>query len=179
MPTIEKKKKKKKRKSCEEKEPQGLLANPLRKMKRPSLPEDASYASAFYNPFQDEQDAKTAVLEKHIKMTCNTKDVNEINGKKICWNYRKGRCKFGHNCKYAHDSDLLNNPNSVSSSNTEKNDVTSAMYNIQSTVLESSANIESDSFRKRKPGLAKGLIPNKRSRKMFKDIQLKETPWKK
>lgn len=29
-----------------------------------------------------------------------------INGKKICWNYRKGRCRFGHNCKYAHDSDI-------------------------------------------------------------------------
>lgn len=29
-----------------------------------------------------------------------------INGKKICWNYRKGKCRFGHNCKYAHDSDI-------------------------------------------------------------------------
>lgn len=28
------------------------------------------------------------------------------NGKKICWNYRKGRCRFGSNCTYAHDSDL-------------------------------------------------------------------------
>ena len=29
-----------------------------------------------------------------------------INGKKICWNYRKGRCRFGHNCTFAHDSDI-------------------------------------------------------------------------
>lgn len=29
-----------------------------------------------------------------------------INGKRICWNYRKGRCRFGHNCKYAHDTDI-------------------------------------------------------------------------
>lgn len=28
------------------------------------------------------------------------------NGKKICWNFRKGRCRFGSNCTYAHDSDL-------------------------------------------------------------------------
>jgi hypothetical protein len=28
-----------------------------------------------------------------------------INGKKICWNNRKGRCRFGHNCKFAHDTD--------------------------------------------------------------------------
>ena len=29
-----------------------------------------------------------------------------FSGKRICWNYRKGRCRFGHNCKYAHDSDI-------------------------------------------------------------------------
>lgn len=28
------------------------------------------------------------------------------NGKKICWNFRKGRCRFGSNCTFAHDSDL-------------------------------------------------------------------------
>lgn len=28
------------------------------------------------------------------------------NGKKICWNYRKGRCRFASNCTFAHDSDL-------------------------------------------------------------------------
>ncbi|EEB15459.1 hypothetical protein Phum_PHUM369760 [Pediculus humanus corporis] len=33
-------------------------------------------------------------------------DVKIVNGKKICWNYRKNKCRFGHNCKYAHDSDL-------------------------------------------------------------------------
>lgn len=29
------------------------------------------------------------------------------NGRKICWNNRKGRCRFGNKCKYAHDSDLV------------------------------------------------------------------------
>lgn len=24
----------------------------------------------------------------------------------MCWNFRKGRCRFGSNCTFAHDSDL-------------------------------------------------------------------------
>jgi hypothetical protein len=31
----------------------------------------------------------------------------KINGKTVCWQYRKGKCRFGHNCKFAHDSDIL------------------------------------------------------------------------
>lgn len=29
-----------------------------------------------------------------------------INGKKICWNYRKRKCYLGTQCPYAHDSDV-------------------------------------------------------------------------
>ena len=36
--------------------------------------------------------------------------MKEINGKKICWNYRKGRCRFGSNCIYAHDELLRSEP---------------------------------------------------------------------
>lgn len=36
----------------------------------------------------------------------NEFEIIWVLGKKICWNYRKGRCRFGHNCKFAHDSDL-------------------------------------------------------------------------
>lgn len=32
-------------------------------------------------------------------------NTTTFNGKKICFNHRKGRCRFGHNCKFAHDSD--------------------------------------------------------------------------
>lgn len=48
-------------------------------------------------------------IVKYIVDDCKVpgKDGTQmINGKKICWNYRKGRCRFGHNCKYAHDSDI-------------------------------------------------------------------------
>lgn len=40
-------------------------------------------------------------------MTSDLRLQDKINGKKICWNFRKGKCRFGHNCQYAHDSDIL------------------------------------------------------------------------
>ncbi|MCL4130541.1 UNVERIFIED_CONTAM: hypothetical protein GTU68_034722, partial [Idotea baltica] len=131
-----------------------------------------SSSSVFYNPFKKEQEAKKSVLEKHVKLTTNPKDVLEINGKKICWNYRKGRCKFGHKCKYAHDSDLIGtgSAQNKSSQNSTLNDT----YDMPEDIMIQS---ETEELRKRKPGLAEGLIPNKRSRKMYKDTKFKEAPW--
>ncbi|XP_060530048.1 uncharacterized protein LOC132704186 [Cylas formicarius] len=70
-----------------------------------SFAENETKSSVFTNPFIEAEHAKEAILQKHVKMI-DAKDVVVINGKKICWNYRKGRCRFGHNCKYAHDSDV-------------------------------------------------------------------------
>ncbi|XP_034951312.1 probable serine/threonine-protein kinase DDB_G0278845 isoform X2 [Chelonus insularis] len=65
--------------------------------------------SVFSNPFVEAEKAKSAILEKHVKMTPTLDDTKMINGRKICWNYRKGRCRFGHNCTFAHDSDIHKN----------------------------------------------------------------------
>ncbi|GAB6030128.1 hypothetical protein CHUAL_005807 [Chamberlinius hualienensis] len=62
--------------------------------------------SVFANPFRAAEEAQKSLLEKHVKMTADSKQSPTINGKQVCWNYRKGRCRFGHNCKFAHDSDL-------------------------------------------------------------------------
>ena len=32
-----------------------------------------------------------------------------IDGKKVCWMYRKGRCRQGAQCKFAHDNDVKTN----------------------------------------------------------------------
>lgn len=71
----------------------------------PQFSAHCSPDSVFGNPFLEAETAKEAILEKHVKMV-DTREALAINGKRICWNYRKGRCRFGHNCKYAHDSDL-------------------------------------------------------------------------
>lgn len=127
-------------------------------------------ASVFYNPFQKEQEAKKQMLEKHVKLSDNPKDVVEINGRKICFNYRKGRCKFGHNCKYAHDSDLSTGPVAPNSGGEEQ---VSALYNGSSKAPPA----EEQPERKRKPGLSEGLVPNKKSRNNYHAQRNKETPW--
>ena len=63
--------------------------------------------SVFNNPFRAKEDRKKAVLEQHVEMTTKQEDqTRKIGDKKICWNFRKGRCRFGHKCTFAHDSDV-------------------------------------------------------------------------
>lgn len=139
------------------------LANPLQNNGSTSIEPSVS---VFYNPFKKDQEAKNSLLERHVKLSTNPKDVLEINGKKICWNYRKGRCKFGHKCKYIHDSDIIRD-NFVPNNNTQSQ---SCINVYEHEVIQ--CNIEQP--KKRKPGLSEGLVPNKRSRKMHKENQLKD-----
>ncbi|XP_055839347.1 uncharacterized protein LOC129907255 [Episyrphus balteatus] len=64
----------------------------------------------FSNPYKQAEQAKIALLERHVKMVNSDEHLKMKNGKKICWNYRKGRCRFGSNCSFAHDSDLNESP---------------------------------------------------------------------
>lgn len=160
------------------------LANPLRVNSLPSPFGDDTSSSVFFNPFQKAQEDKKLVLEKHVKMTENPKDVLEINGKKICWNYRKGRCKFGHNCKYAHDSDIIQQSDQLQESKEDEASAESSSLSgwsygeLANYVIESESNIEeSDTKKKRRPGLSKGLIPSRKVMKIYRDQQAKETPW--
>jgi hypothetical protein len=97
----------------------------LKNLKNPFRSSETSVSgkSVFANPYKEAEDAEKGTLEKHVKFTPKLEDIKEINGRKICWNYRKGRCRFGSNCVFAHDSELLQkkqnqeiNQQSVSSS---------------------------------------------------------------
>ena len=99
------------------------LKNPFR-----SLDTSVSGKSVFANPYKEAEEAEKDTLEKHVKFTPKLEDIKEINGRKICWNYRKGRCRFGSNCVFAHDSELLQkkhneeiNQHSVCSSDFDQN----------------------------------------------------------
>lgn len=157
------------------------MANPLRKSGLPSPFESDSSASVFFNPFHKAQEDKKTVLEKHVKMTENPKDVLEINGKKICWNYRKGRCKFGHNCKYAHDSDISKPSDSKDIQNTIHTTTTGTVLHgdtMGSQVTVTDPVIDELSTKKKKrPGLSDGIVPSKKVQKLHRKQQAKETPW--
>lgn len=77
------------------------------------------------------------------------------NGKKICWNYRKGRCRFGSNCTYAHDSDLHVDDSTESHINNEQ----LVNHNLNQNNEKS---IVSRKVPNRRPGLGDSIIPSKK-----------------
>ncbi|XP_069166980.1 uncharacterized protein [Procambarus clarkii] len=157
-----------------------ILANPLRGDALPSPFDDDHSASVFFNPFHKAQEDKKLVLEKHVKMTENPKDVLEINGKKICWNYRKGRCKFGHNCKFAHDSDISqpSEPREAQNSSTNAIAASVSYGELGTQVLMAEPTVDELTIKKkRRPGLSEGVVPGKKVQKLHRKQQAKETPW--
>ncbi|XP_063238167.1 uncharacterized protein LOC134539812 isoform X2 [Bacillus rossius redtenbacheri] len=132
--------------------------------------------SVFSNPFIEAENAKKAILEKHVKMTPTQDEVKMINGKKICWNFRKGRCRFGHKCKFAHDSDLQSAKPEASEAGeqdlvvAEDNGVAKDVETGKATTMTT---------KKKRPGLSQSLVPGKKVMKMYKSQTLRDNPWKK
>ena len=55
---------------------------------------------------RDKEEKKKAILEQHVNMTKRQEEMKMIDGKKVCWMYRKGRCRQGSKCSFAHDNDV-------------------------------------------------------------------------
>ena len=91
------------------------LPNPLAappKLPSPALGTESrapALGSVFVNSYQRAEEAKHSILEQHVKMTTGEVPKEMGSGRKVCWNFRKGKCRFGHKCRYAHDSDLFLN----------------------------------------------------------------------
>jgi len=90
--------------------------------------------SVFQNPFRAKEDQKMAVLEQHVTMSQKEQTGRTIDGKKVCWMFRKGRCRNGHKCKFAHDNDI-------------KNAVTEKLY-TETKTYEEGSQISNDKARK-------------------------------
>lgn len=146
--------------------------------------------SVFSNPFVEAERAKSAILEKHVKMTPTLDDTKTINGRKICWNYRKGRCRFGHNCAFAHDSDLHRSAAELEALRAPQETlVCQTRYNGQQQQQQPPPNdtgddendevdqennrMSNNKKRKKRPGLSQWLLPSKRVFKLYKAQQTK------
>ncbi|XP_050535342.1 uncharacterized protein LOC126902285 [Daktulosphaira vitifoliae] len=113
--------------------------------------------SVFRNPYLEAERAKNAILEKHVKMVPSKDNLIMVNGKSICWMNKKGRCRFGSKCKYAHDSELVNE---IKVSESSKNS-------------KSQENFMKKLGKQKRPGLSQGLTPSKKVLKMFEKIDKK------
>jgi len=113
-------------------------------------------SSVFVNPYVEAENAEKAVLEKHVKMIPTKDSITSIDGKKICWMYRKGRCRFGHKCKFAHDSDLFTKPTKEEETN-------------EGELSDEDRHQKQNQVKKKKrPGLSSQLVPGKKVMKIYK-----------
>jgi len=109
--------------------------------------------SVFRNPYLEAERANSAVLEKHVKMVPSKHNLTKVNGKNICWMNKKGRCRFGNKCKFAHDSELFDGPNTIKDDKINKDSNNSNKY-------------------KKKPSVSQNLIPGKKVLKIFKRTEM-------
>lgn len=89
------------------------------------------------------------------------------NGKKICWNYRKGRCRFGSNCTYAHDSDLhVTEPQSQIDQQLDSKQTTiDQKLSTTGTITSKSSN------NKKRFGLSDSIVPSKKVIKAYNALK--------
>jgi len=132
--------------------------------------------SVFSNPFRDKEDKKKAILEQHVNMTKRQEEMKMIDGKKVCWMYRKGRCRQGSKCQFAHDTDVKTDKvrevkydadSQISNDKSAKG----AVQPIQVQPMDPIPTQEEEPFvRKKRPGLSQGLVPSKKAMQFHKKV---------
>uniref|UniRef100_A0A0V0GA26 C3H1-type domain-containing protein n=1 Tax=Triatoma dimidiata TaxID=72491 RepID=A0A0V0GA26_TRIDM len=143
--------------------------------------------SVFVNPYLEAENAKFAVLEKHVKMV--PQNNNATGSKKVCWMFKKGKCRFGKKCKFSHhmedaclQANSLNQQDAVTKeldSNSIVSDQTKIVVdneNLINNLQENLSDEDNNSMKKRKKhlGLTQGLIPSKKVIKMYKKQKAEE-----
>eukprot|EP00096_Caligus_rogercresseyi_P008726 TRINITY_DN2819_c0_g1_i1.p1 TRINITY_DN2819_c0_g1~~TRINITY_DN2819_c0_g1_i1.p1 ORF type:complete len:180 (-),score=61.79 TRINITY_DN2819_c0_g1_i1:501-1040(-) len=157
----------------EENEKSGPNLSQEPKLSNPFAPSSSSSqistaSSVFTNPFLESERKKESLLQKHVTLTSRQEDQRTLHGRKVCWNFRKGRCRFGHTCSFAHDSDVqLRKTEGIAavSSETKGEDVRVMIDGGGDGKEEKRSNKRSS-----RPGLSDSLIPSKKSKKLHQKL---------
>jgi len=136
--------------------------------------------SVFSNPFRDKEEKKKAILEQHVNMTQRQEEMRVIDGKKVCWMYRKGRCRQGARCQFAHDNDVktdrvreakYDGDSQISVDKCAKGAVNNIKFNPVATRELSPPPLEDELMkRKKRPGLSQNLVPSKKAMNFHKQV---------
>lgn len=133
--------------------------------------------SVFSNPFRDKEDKKSAILEQHVEMTQNQQNNKTIDGKKVCWMYRKGRCRHGHRCSFAHDSDInssvaekLYTPKYDKEAQISSDKMNSGLVAPLEMGDDMKEDLEEAPRKKWRPGLSNGLEPSKKAMRFHNEV---------
>merc|ERR1719427_178769 len=122
--------------------------------------------------------------EKHVILTDTTaqKFEREKDGKKICWNFRKGRCYKGHNCALYHDGDLkvtrkeLTGDERPNYRNASRGPSDNDIKRMLEKDIEDDGDPGSKAIRKRKHGLTNSLAPVKGAMRKLEEQDMKSNP---
>lgn len=162
----------------------------------------ASSSSVWANPYLEAEQAKRAILEKHVKLS--EADLNSEKARKVCYKFLKGKCRFGKNCKFMHDGNISHNAKqgrtTESQSHVEQvhENVTCRQkdpcpsrvqqgkssskqtldYLCNSGCIEAPDEVADNAqMRKRRVGVGKSLIPPKKAMQAYQKQQAQEQPW--
>jgi len=147
-------------------------------------------SSVFSNTFRAREDKKEAILTQHVGVTVKPETGKMFNGKKVCYTFRKGRCRHGHKCKFAHDNDVSSavSENLYSAKYDEEAQISSdkatsrtlapvPMVGSQDVAEDPRGGPEADmsgatisSGKKKRPGLSDGLVPSKKAMKFHNKV---------
>uniref|UniRef100_A0A2M3ZJL7 C3H1-type domain-containing protein n=1 Tax=Anopheles braziliensis TaxID=58242 RepID=A0A2M3ZJL7_9DIPT len=121
--------------------------------------------SVFSNPFREAEEAKLASLEKHVKMVDPEANTAEQK-RKVCWSYKKGRCRFGSKCNFAHDSDLILRKELTGGAAGGEADPEETAPGTDPE-LGAIAEVPPTPTKKKRPGLARELVPPRKVLRMY------------
>lgn len=160
------------------------LPNPLMgdKLPPPSFSgqtEQSSEGSVFQNQYYTAEATKHSILEQHVKMTSTV--IQETTGKKkICWNFKKGKCSFGRKCKYSHGSEIVSPGGEVG----QEKPMTNTQYgqntfeaDFQVAEEEDEDSYMAGSKRKNRAGVNDALVPSKKAMKSINKFRKQDSPW--
>lgn len=143
--------------------------------------------SVFVNPFEEAEQAKNHILEKHVKLTqaAPKKPAHQP----VCWKFKKGKCHLGKNCRFFHDrensvteedSHASGNPTPVQTSYRQVYHP-SAYIDAHKRPLEQEP-LDEDNYmasvnKKKRFGMTDNLVPPKRAFELLQRQREIERPW--
>lgn len=120
------------------------------------------------------ENAKIAVLDKHVK-TLPQEEIESSNKlKKICWMFKKGKCNYGKKCRFSHIINGTTENNIISEETAAESEVP-VTYEEHPLSPNEDSDEEGTKKRKKRPGLTRGLIPSKKVIKLYKKIKREES----
>ena len=153
------------------------LPNPLAAVSLPSATgnDSGSVSSVFVNAFKVAEQAKHSILEQHVKMTAEQIRESRLK-RKVCYNFQKGKCRFGSKCKYSHGDDHIVK-NRVGGEDAGSDSVQRVQPDQNTNFPPETDDDGNVIKRKRRAGVTNNLLPTKKARATLDKQRAQERPW--